>query len=178
LGQLHQQQVVENSKSDAAVASAAAADSSSVAAANNAILELEKKRDALLEEWRAVRSKLDEINKTREEMASFKADYQQARRANDRELAETRLGQISKHEASIASGLEEIRNSKFPHMGKCLLSEDIADIVSKNTGIPCSNIMEGERKSLLDMEAYLRKRVKGQDAAISSIAKVRTSCCR
>jgi ATP-dependent Clp protease ATP-binding subunit ClpA len=113
------------------------------------------------------------VNTLRIDIERLKVEGQHARRLGDHALAKARKQEMVDKERVRDSTTKRIALSPYPHLSQQVGEKEVADIISANTGIPCSTIIEGERKSLLDMEAYLRQRVKGQDAAITAISKVR-----
>ena len=140
------------------------------------MLKLIEKKKVLEKQWQSVRSVLFEINETRTALEALKAEIIEAVRAGDHQRVDKIENVLLKEKAET---IEELylsiealgKDNPFSSMGRSVTSREVADIVAANTGIPTGTLMDGERKNLLDMEATLRKKVKGQDAAIASISK-------
>ena len=140
------------------------------------MLKLIEKKKVLEKQWQSVRSVLFEINETRTSLESLKAEIIEAVRAGDHQRVDKIENVLLKEKAETIKELylsiEALgKENPFSSMGRSVTSQEVADIVAANTGIPTGTLMDGERKNLLDMEATLRRKVKGQDAAIASISK-------
>lgn len=124
--------------------------------------------------WKKEREIIDEMKKSREKIDAFKIQAENFERdGNFGEVARIRYGEIPNLEKNIAS-LEE-KLSSLQASGKTFLrekvtSEDIAEIVSKWTGIPVTKLLQSEKEKLLHLEDELRKNVVGQERAISSVS--------
>ena len=140
---------------------------------------IEKELSGLKEEFDLMTAKLkdeksviEKIGKLREELARINNEIESAERAYDLDKAgELRYGKLPE----IKKALEE-EEKKAQSMGEKILSdkvdeEEIADIVSKWTGIPVSKLMEGEREKLLRLEEIMHERVIGQDEAVKKVAQ-------
>jgi ATP-dependent Clp protease ATP-binding subunit ClpB len=133
-----------------------------------------EERKRLMGQLMDFRSKLGEINDLRVKIEAVKGDIAEAERAGKFYRAhQIEKYELREHERQIDSLYSDIQKSDvpFPTLGYRVGAQEVADVVSKNTGIPTGTIMEGERKNLLDMESALKRKVKGQDAAIASISK-------
>ena len=140
------------------------------------MLKLIEKKKVLEKQWQSVRSVLFEINETRTTLEALKGEIIEAVRAGDHQRVDKIENVLLKEKAEIIDALylsiEALgKDNPFSSMGRSVTSREVADIVAANTGIPTGTLMDGERKNLLDMEATLRRKVKGQDAAIASISK-------
>lgn len=136
--------------------------------------ELKQKQKELNEQWERekalmtrIRSIKEEIDRVNQEMEAAEREYNLNRAA---ELKYGTLMSLQRQLAEAEKNLEEYRQS-----GKSLLREevtdlDIAEVVSKWTGIPLSNLQRSEREKLVHLEEVLHKRVVGQDMAVKSVA--------
>jgi ATP-dependent Clp protease ATP-binding subunit ClpB len=138
------------------------------------IEELAAEGAALKAKWESERAMIEKIQAGKESIERFKVEAAEAERRGDYGLvAELRYGKIREAETAIAglTGELEAANATRGSMIKEVVdAADIAEIVSRWTGIPVSKMLEGEREKLLHMEDELHKRVVGQQAAISAIS--------
>lgn len=135
--------------------------------------ELRNKAEKLKDQWLKEKEIIQKIRKLKEKMDQLKIEAQQAERKGDlNRVAEIIYGlipQLQKELDEENKKLEEIQKEhKF--LKEEVDAEDVAQIVSKWTGIPVSKLLETEREKLLKIEERLRQRVVGQDHAISAIA--------
>src|SRR6267142_1789430 len=134
------------------------------------LVELEEKSAALTSAWKSAKDKLADAQKIKEELERARQDLDTARRAQDlARMSELQYGRIPALEQRLAKALEAeqkpnqlLRNS--------VTEVEVAEIVSKWTGIPVSRMLEGERDKLLRMEEVLGKRVVGQPEAVKAVA--------
>jgi ATP-dependent Clp protease ATP-binding subunit ClpB len=137
------------------------------------LAELQAKRDELNAAWKTEKDMISKVQSKKEAVESLRFEAEQAERAGDYEkVAEIRYGKIIGLEKEIAVLKEQIekKRSKGSLIQEEVRSEDIAEIVSKWTGIPVSRMLESEKEKLLRLEEELHKRVVGQDEAISAVA--------
>ena len=137
--------------------------------------DIDEKRaqcSALRAKWQAERERLNELQQTKERIEQAKIEAQQAERSGDYgRVAELRYGTIVELERRVATLEEELRLSSDTAMIKEEVdAEDIAEVVSRWTGIPVKRMLSSEREKLLNMEAELHHRIVGQDNAIEAIA--------
>jgi ATP-dependent Clp protease ATP-binding subunit ClpB len=135
--------------------------------------ELNSERGALRAKWESERGMLEKIQEGKERIERFKVEAAEAERAGDYGLvAEIRYGKIRETETEIANlqGELEAANASGSMIKEEVDAQDIAEVVSRWTGIPVSKMLAGEREKLLHMEAGLHKRVVGQDDAIRAIS--------
>ncbi|MDD1623946.1 MAG: AAA family ATPase, partial [Methylococcaceae bacterium] len=134
------------------------------------IAELEKEYSDLEEIWKAEKASLQGSASIKEKLEHARTDLEAASRANDlNRQAELRYGIIPALEKQLtmaASG----ETQKMTLLRNKVTEEEIAEVVSKWTGIPVSKMMEGERDKLLRMEEQLSKRVVGQDEALKAVS--------
>jgi ATP-dependent Clp protease ATP-binding subunit ClpB len=137
------------------------------------LAELQAKRDDLNAAWKTEKEMISSVQSKKEAVESLRAEADQAERTGDYgKVAEIRYGRIIGLEKEIAGLKERIekKRSKGSLIQEEVRSEDIAEIVSKWTGIPVSRMLESEKEKLLRLEDELHKRVVGQDEAISAVA--------
>jgi ATP-dependent Clp protease ATP-binding subunit ClpB len=137
------------------------------------LANLTEQRDAFKAKWQAERDVVDSVQKLRESIEDFKVEADQAERAGDYgKVAEIRYGKIKETEEQlekIKSTLAEMQ-SKSKMIKEEVDSEDIAEVVSKWTGIPVNKMIESEVSKLLKLEDELGKRIVGQEEAITAIS--------
>jgi ATP-dependent Clp protease ATP-binding subunit ClpB len=148
-------------------------DQKKLASIEKELSNLTEQRDAFKAKWQAERDVVDSIQRTKEDIENFKLEADQAERAGDYgKVAELRYGRIKEAEEKLeklkAQLLEMQAKSKM--IKEEVDAEEIADVVSKWTGIPVSKMIESEVSKLLRLEDELRKRVVGQDEAIEAIS--------
>jgi ATP-dependent Clp protease ATP-binding subunit ClpB len=137
------------------------------------LANLRANADALKAQWTTEKEAVQKVRSVREEMEQTKVAIDQAEREYDlNKAAELRYGKLSQLEKQLHEyevGLDKPKN------GSRLLKEevdeeDIAEVVSRWTGIPVSKLLEGELQKLLVLEDHLHKRVVGQDEAVSAVS--------
>ena len=127
---------------------------------------------ALRAKWQSERDRLHELQQAKEAIERAKIEAQQAERSGDYgRVAELRYGTIVELEKRVATLEEELRLTADTAMIKEEVSaDDIAEVVSRWTGIPVKRMLQSEREKLLNMEEELHRRVVGQDTAIEAIS--------
>ena len=137
------------------------------------LAELQAKRDDLNAAWKTEKEMISSMQSKKEAVESLRTEADQAERAGDYgKVAEIRYGRIIGLEKEITELKEKIekKRSKGSLIQEEVRSEDIAEIVSKWTGIPVSRMLESEKEKLLRLEDELHNRVVGQDEAIRAVA--------
>ena len=134
------------------------------------IAELEKEYSDLEEIWKAEKASLQGSATIKEKLEHARTELESASRANDlARMSELQYGIIPALEKQLAmAGSAETQ--KMTLLRNKVTEEEIAEVVSKWTGIPVSKMMEGEREKLLHMEEALSKRVVGQDEALKAVS--------
>lgn len=138
------------------------------------IEELKSKESALRAKWQGERDILQKIQQNKDSIEHLKIEAQQAERVGDYgRVAEIRYGKIVEAEKQIEALQEQLRLTTTS--GEAMIKEevdaqDIAEVVSRWTGIPVQRMLSSEREKLLNMEAELHKRVVGQQQAIEAIS--------
>ncbi|MBZ0155864.1 MAG: ATP-dependent chaperone ClpB [Alphaproteobacteria bacterium] len=135
--------------------------------------ELQSKRDALRAQWLGEKEIIQRIRDIKEQLERTKTEAEVAEReANLGKAAELKYGRMLELQKSLEEEnrrLQEIQ-SRRKMLKEEVDEEDIAEVVSKWTGIPVSRMLESEVKKLINMEGNLRKRVVGQDEAIRAVS--------
>ncbi|MEN8259148.1 MAG: ATP-dependent chaperone ClpB, partial [Pseudomonadota bacterium] len=131
---------------------------------------LEKEYSDLEEIWKAEKAALQGAASIKERLEQARLDLETARRASDlARMSELQYGEIPKLEKELAAATQA-ETQKMTLLRNKVTEEEIADVVSKWTGIPVSKMLEGEREKLLRMEQELGRRVIGQDEALSAVS--------
>lgn len=137
------------------------------------IANLNEKRNELNAKWQAEREIVDGIQRAKEEIENFKFEAEQAERSGNYErVAEIRYGKIKESEAQLVSykkRLAELK-AKSTLIKEQVDAEEIADVVSRWTGIPIAKMLQSEREKLLHIESELHQRVIGQNEAITAVS--------
>ncbi|WP_136255854.1 ATP-dependent chaperone ClpB [Onishia niordana] len=134
--------------------------------------ELEREYADLDEIWKAEKASIQGAAQFKDELDRARIDLEQARRQGDlARMSEIQYGVIPDLEKKIAESAEaETDTSKHTLLRSNVTEEEIAEVVSRWTGIPVSKMLEGERDKLLRMEQALHERVIGQDEAVTAVA--------
>src|SRR3990172_2887321 len=131
------------------------------------------KEYADLEEiWKAEKSQVAGAQHIKEELDRARSELETARRAGDlSRMAELQYGRIPELEKQLAAaGSQQSKGAEPKLLRNSVTENEIAEVVSRWTGIPVSRMMEGEREKLLRMEDDLHRRVVGQDEAIRAVS--------
>ncbi len=140
---------------------------------NREIADLNEQRNSLAAKWQAEKDVVDAIQNAKKNVESLKFQAEQAEREGNYGLvAEIRYGRLKEQEAIIEAEQQKLAqlqsNSKM--LKEEVDPEEIADVVSRWTGIPVTRLVESEKAKLLRLEAELGKRVVGQLEAITAIS--------
>jgi ATP-dependent Clp protease ATP-binding subunit ClpB len=144
-----------------------------LAAAERRLAELQEQSSTLRATWSQEKDKIEAVRRAKEELDGLRNQLEAAQRdldwARAAEIQHGKIPQLQRHLEAETAELERIQEG-----GKMLKeevdSEDIAEVVSKWTGIPVSRLMQGEMQKLLTMEDALHQRVIGQDEAIRALS--------
>ncbi|WP_185871611.1 ATP-dependent chaperone ClpB [Blattabacterium cuenoti] len=138
------------------------------------LYKLNEERMQLQTQWQNEKDLVEGIQKSKDKIENYKFEAEQAERSGDYgKVAELRYGKIKEEEKKVKSLENELKKQEY--QGKKMIQEevykeDIAQVVSKWTGIPVTKMLQSEREKLLFLEKELHKRVIGQDDAIQSVA--------
>lgn len=139
------------------------------------IADINEKTNEISIRWKNEKSTLVDIRAMKKELEQLRVEAENAEMQSDLSLAaEIRYGKIPAITKNVEQKVEKLRKLQ---KGRRILkedinAEDIANVVSRSTGIPLSRMLEEERAKLMRMEAELAKRVKGQNEAIEKITSV------
>ncbi|MCH2230268.1 MAG: ATP-dependent chaperone ClpB [Crocinitomicaceae bacterium] len=148
-------------------------DKAKLAVLERELAELSEQRDAFKAKWQSEKDIVDAIQKAKEDIERFKLEAEQAERAGDYGLvAEIRYGKIKQSEEAVSASKAKLAElqSGSKMIKEEVDAEEIAQIVSKWTGIPVSKMIESEKAKLLKLEEELSKRVVGQNEAIEALS--------
>ena len=138
------------------------------------IKRLEREYADLDEIWKAEKAQVEGSKHIKEEIDKVKLQMEEAKRKGDwQKMSELQYGKLPQLEAQLKKADKTLaqEQAKKPHLLRTQVgAEEIAEVVSRATGIPVSKMMEGERDKLLRMEDALHRRVVGQDEAVKLVA--------
>jgi ATP-dependent Clp protease ATP-binding subunit ClpB len=134
--------------------------------------DLRAAADAMRAQWEAERQALRRVQALREEMELLRQEADQAERNYDlNRAAELRLGRLPDLERKLRNEEENLASKGQRQLLRQIVTEEeIAQIVSRWTGIPVSRLTEGEREKLLRLDQILHERIVGQDEAVQAVA--------
>ena len=135
------------------------------------IKEAKEQLDDLNRKWKVEKDLLSRISQKRADIEQYKFQADEAERSGDYgRVAELRYGKIASAQKEIDELTAQKAANPDPLINESVEPEDIAEIVSKWTGIPVTRMLESEKTKLLHMEDMLHKRVVGQDEAVRAVA--------
>ncbi|MFC6634578.1 ATP-dependent chaperone ClpB [Microbulbifer taiwanensis] len=135
------------------------------------IRQLEREYSDLEEVWKAEKAQLAGSHDVKEKLEQAKLDMEAARRAGDlTRMSELQYGVIPQLEQQIKSAATAEASEEPRLLRNRVTDEEVAEVVSRWTGIPVSKMLEGEREKLLRMEDELHRRVIGQGEAVDAVA--------
>ena len=133
--------------------------------------DLGEKKAVLMKKWEEEKGILSGIQTARQQLEEYKIQAQAAERSGDYgKVAELRYGRMAEAQKKITDLETRQAAIKDPIITEAVTPEDIADVVSRWTGIPVNRMLESEKEKLLRMEDELHKRVVGQEQAIHAVA--------
>ena len=148
-------------------------DDAKLAILNKEIEELREQEKSYKAKWQSEKELVNQIQQNKQEIENLKFEADKAEREGDYgKVAEIRYGKLKELEDGIANIQEELKHMQGDSalIKEEVTAEDIADVVSRWTGIPVSKMMQSEREKLLFLEDELHKRVIGQDEAIQAVS--------
>ncbi|WP_243349795.1 ATP-dependent chaperone ClpB [Parabacteroides sp. FAFU027] len=140
---------------------------------NKEIANLKEEEKTLKAKWESERSLINSIQQSKIEIEDLKFQADQAERNGDYgKVAEIRYGRLKEKESEIVRAQDELHQMQgaAAMVKEEVSADDIADIVSRWTGIPVHKMLQSEREKLLHLEEELHKRVVGQEEAITAVA--------
>ena len=148
-------------------------DEAKLAQLNKEIAELKEQETSYKAKWQSEKELVNKIQQNKKEIEQLKFEADKAEREGDYgKVAEIRYGKLQSLENEIKSIQEDLKKKQGDNamIKEEVTAEDIADVVSRWTGIPVSKMLQSERDKLLHLEDELHKRVIGQDEAIEAVA--------
>ena len=148
-------------------------DEAKLAQLNKEIAELKEQETSYKAKWQSEKELVNKIQQNNKEIEQLKFEADRAQREGDYgKVAEIRYGKLQALENEIKSIQEDLKRKQGDNamIKEEVTAEDIADVVSRWTGIPVSKMLQSERDKLLHLEDELHKRVIGQDEAIEAVA--------
>ena len=136
------------------------------------IIKLEREYADLEEVWKAEKAGVQGSQQIKEEIERLRLQMEEARRKGDwQKMSELQYGRMPELEAKLKQADKGEQDTGKPKLLRTQVgAEEIAEVVSRATGIPVSKMMQGERDKLLHMEDELHKRVVGQHEAITAVS--------
>ena len=135
------------------------------------IAEVAAEASALEEIWASEKAQTQGVQSIKEELDRAEIDLEQARRAGDlARMSEIQYGIIPSLEKRMAEAQKANESDEGKLVRSRVTEEEIAEVVSRWTGIPVAKMLEGEKDKLLQMESGLHSRVVGQDTAVTAVA--------
>ena len=137
------------------------------------LANLNEERNRIKARWESEKKVIDTITQTKERIEQFKLEADQAERSGDYgKVAEIRYGKIKEAEATLSDSQKQLVDAQ---QNKAMIkeevdSEDIAEVISRWTGIPLKRMLQSEREKLLHLEEELHNRVVGQEDAIAALS--------
>jgi len=148
-------------------------DEQKLAQLNKDIAELKEQEQQMKAKWEGEKALLSKIQANKQQIEQLKFEAERAEReGNYGRVAEIRYGSLQALEAEIQKIQEQLRSAQGSEamVKEEVTADDIAEVVSRWTGIPVSKMLQSEREKLLHLEEELHKRVIGQDEAIRAVA--------
>ncbi|WP_114240452.1 ATP-dependent chaperone ClpB [Dyella sp. C9] len=134
------------------------------------IEKLEREFSDLNEIWKSEKAALQGATKVKEQIEAARVELETAQRHQDyAKMSEIQYGKLPELEKQLAAA-QAAEKQDFKLVQDRVTEEEIAEVVSRWTGIPVSKMLEGEREKLLHMEDMLHKRVVGQDEAVRAVS--------
>ena len=142
-------------------------------ALNKEISELQEQENHFKQKWQGEKNLLNRIQQNKQQIESLKFEAEKAEReGNYAKVAEIRYGKLQQLEKDIEATQKQLKEAQGTEamLKEEVTADDIADVVSRWTGIPVRKMMQSEREKLLHLEEELHKRVIGQDEAIQAVS--------
>ena len=142
-------------------------------ALNKEIAELQEQENHFNQKWQGEKNLLNHIQQNKQQIETLKFEAERAEReGNYAKVAEIRYGKLQQLEKDIEATQQQLKEAQGTEamLKEEVTADDIADVVSRWTGIPVRKMMQSEREKLLHLEEELHKRVIGQDEAIQAVS--------
>jgi ATP-dependent Clp protease ATP-binding subunit ClpB len=136
------------------------------------IAELRSQTDGIAARWQAEKDAVQRLRVSRQQIEQTRVEIEQAERQYDlNRAAALRYGKLADLERELAAEEAKIGDGQSRLVKEEVTEEDVADVVSRWTGVPVSKLLEGEMRKLLRLDEELHKRVIGQDEAVTAVAE-------
>ncbi len=148
-------------------------DADKIAQLDKDIAELKDQEKSFRAKWESEKGLVNKIQQDKQQMEQLKFEAERAEREGNYErVAEIRYGKLQALEQDIKDIQAQLRNTQGGNamIREEVTADDIAEVVSRWTGIPVTRMMQSEREKLLHLEEELHKRVIGQDKAIKAVS--------
>ena len=148
-------------------------DADKIAQLDKDIAELKDQEKSFRAKWESEKGLVNKIQQDKQQMEQLKFEAERAEREGNYErVAEIRYGKLQALEQDIKDIQAQLRNTQGGNamIREEVTADDIAEVVSRGTGIPVTRMMQSEREKLLHLEEELHKRVIGQDEAIKAVS--------
>ena len=148
-------------------------DADKIAQLDKDIAELKDQEKSFRAKWESEKALVNKIQQDKQQMEQLKFEAERAEREGNYErVAEIRYGKLQALEQDIKDIQAQLRNTQGGNamIREEVTADDIAEVVSRWTGIPVTRMMQSEREKLLHLEEELHKRVIGQDEAIKAVS--------
>lgn len=148
-------------------------DATKLAQLNKEIAELQETENSFKAKWQSEKNLVNKIQENKKLIEQLKFEAERAEREGDYgKVAEIRYGKLKDLEKEIADIQKELKEQQggSAMIKEEVTAEDVADVVSRWTGIPVNRMLQSEREKLLNLEDELHKRVIGQDEAIQAVS--------
>ena len=142
-------------------------------ALNKEISELQEQENHFKQKWQGEKDLLNHIQQNKQQIETLKFEAERAEReGNYAKVAEIRYGKLQQLEKDIEATQQQLKEAQGTEamLKEEVTADDIADVVSRWTGIPVRKMMQSEREKLLHLEEELHQRVIGQDEAIQAVS--------
>ena len=146
-------------------------DTEKIAQLDKDIAELREQENNFRAKWESEKAQIDKVQQAKQQMEQLRFEAERAEREGDyARVAEIRYGKLKQLEEEIAQLSTSEKSDASRLVREEVTADDIAEVVSRWTGIPVSRMMQSEKEKLLHLEEELHKRVIGQDEAIAAVS--------
>ena len=146
-------------------------DTEKIAQLDKEIAELREQEDNFRAKWESEKAQIEKVQQAKQTIEQLRFEADRAEREGDyAKVAEIRYGKLKELEDQIAAISGKSNETDNPLIREEVTADDIAEVVSRWTGIPVSRMLQSEKDKLLHLEEQLHKRVIGQDEAIKAVS--------
>ena len=146
-------------------------DTEKIAQLDKDIAELREQENNFRAKWESEKAQIEKVQQAKQQMEQLRFEAERAEREGDyARVAEIRYGKLKQLEDEIAAIAGKATDTDNPLIREEVTADDIAEVVSRWTGIPVSRMLQSEKDKLLHLEEELHKRVIGQDEAIAAVS--------